>query len=89
MLTTQLLTSCWQGLAGEGDPGAGCEGERGGRGPVPGVPEVHHGEVQGETDAEGGGVQQGELASQTVEVRPLAGKYFYFILTSAPPLQAA
>ena len=63
------MTNCWQGFPGEGDPGASHQRERGGRGQVPGVPEVHHGEVQRETDAERGGVQQGELASQTVEVK--------------------
>ena len=67
---------CWQGLAGEGDSGASSEGERGGRGQVPGLPEVHHGEVQGEAGQEGGAVQQGELASQTVEVKHPTGKYF-------------
>ena len=73
-MLTQLR--CWQGLAGEGHSGAGSEGERRGRGQVPGLPEVHHGEVQGEAGQEGGAVQQRELAGQTVEVKHLAGKYF-------------
>ena len=60
---------CWQGLAGESDAGARRERERRGRGPVPCVPEVYHGEVQRETDPEGGGVQQGKMASKTIEVK--------------------
>ena len=80
-ILTQLR--CWQGLAGEGDSGAGSEGEWGGGGEVPGLQEVHHGEVQGEAGQEGGAVQQGELASQTVEVKHLVGKYFN--LLTRPP----